>query len=390
MMKEENKKEIIILLLSFIAMLTLIFLTPIFNKYMNNGNLMISEIMSSNNYTIEDKYGNYSDYIELYNGYDYDINLLGYYLSDDDFNTKKWIFPDITIKAKSYLLVFASGKNEVIEDEIHTNFKLSSKKEVVALTSPKGELLSKINYSKTVNDSSYGFNGEKYVYYHTGSPGLKNEGDYSNTPIKLEQSSINLKITEYITNNISNHKSSDGAYYSMIEIYNEEDKDINLKNYYLSDNINEINKYKFPDVVIKANSYIVVFTSGKNEIVNNEIHTNFKLDETDTTIILSDNHHQEIDKVKISSKESNISIGLYDNNWYYYNKPSFGSKNDTNYNKSIDNIKDIIINEVSTLNPEAIEIKNITDKDINLSNYSIGDKSGITIKLPNITLKKGK
>lgn len=390
MNKKVNKIEIIVLLLVFILMLTLIFLTPVFNKYINNGNLIISEIMSSNNYTIKDKYGSYSDYIELYNGYDYDINLLGYYLSDDDFDTKKWTFPDITIKANSYLVVFASGKNEIIEDEIHTNFKLSSTKEVVALTGPEGELLSKINYSKTANDSSYGFNGEKYVYYHIGTPGLKNEGDYSKTPITLDKSNINLKITEYITNNISNHKSSDGSYHSMIEIYNEEETDINLKNYYLTDNSNEINKYMFPDVTIKANSYLIVFTSGKNQLINNEVHTNFKLDETDTIIILSDNRHREIDSIRVNLKESNISMGLYDNKWYYYNEPSFGNKNNANYSESIDNIKDIAINEVSSLNPEAIEIKNITNKDINLSSYSIGDKSGTIMKFPSITLKAGK
>ena len=53
-------------------------------------------------------------------------------------------------------LVFASGKNEVIENEIHTNFKLSSSKEVVALTSKEGKLLSKIHYEETVNDSTSG------------------------------------------------------------------------------------------------------------------------------------------------------------------------------------------------------------------------------------------
>lgn len=390
MKKKVNKIEIIILLFSFITMLTLIFLTPVFNKYINNGELIISEIMSSNNYTIKDKYGSYSDYIEIYNGYDYDINLLGYYLSDDDFNTKKWIFPEVTIKANSYLVVFASGKNEIIEDEIHTSFKLSSNKEVVALTSPKGELLSKINYSKTANDSSYGFNGEKYVYYNTATPGTKNEGEYSLNPIKLDKSEVKLKITEYITNNISNQKSSDGTYYNMIEIYNEEDKDINLKNYYLSDNSKEINKYTFPDIIIKAKSYLIIYMSGKNELIGEEIHTNFNLDETDTILVLSDNHKEEIDKVSINLKEANISMGLYEGNWYYYNTPSFGKENDNNYNESIDNIKDIIINEVSSLSPEAIEIKNITEKDINLSNYSIGDKSGKTIKFPNITLKSGK
>ena len=389
MKKKVNKTEIIILLLSFILMLIIIFLTPVFNKYVNNGSLIISEVMASNNYTIKDKYGNYSDYIEIYNGYDYDVNLLGYYLSDDDYNTKKWIFPDVTIKPKSYLVVFASGKGTTIEDEIHTNFKLSSNKEIVVLTSNQGKLLSKINYKETANDSSYGYDGEKYVYYHVGTPGKENIGEVSLTPIKLNESTIDLQITEYITNNLSNMKSNDGNYYSMIEIYNNEDKEVNLKNYYLSDNPDVINKYRFPDINVKPKSYLVVFASGK-DTSDNEIHTNFKLDEADHIIILSDNYKQTIDKVSIDKTPTNISKGLYEDKWYYYTIPSFGEKNNSEYQENIDSIKDIIINEVSSVGTEAIEIKNITEHDINLSNYSIGDKSGTVMKFPNITLKPGK
>lgn len=386
--KKVNIIEIIILLLSFVAILLFILITPIFDKYQNNSLLIINEVMSSNNYTIEDKYGNYSDYIEIYNGYDYDINLSGYYLSDDDYDTKKWTFPDTTIKSKSYLVIFASGKNEIIEEEIHTNFKLSKNKEIVALTSPEGNLLSKIQYQETVNDSSYGYDGTKYVYYHNGSPGIKNEGTNQTKPIVLDKSPVKLQITEYITNNLNILKSQDGNYYSIIEIYNNDNKDINLKNYYLSDNLNSINKYKFPDITIKSNSYIILFTSGKNEIIKEELHTNFKLDETDNILILSDNYKQEIDKIVLQKVNTNVSMGLYNDNWYYYNEPTFGKENTNNYRVTIDSTKDIVINEVSAIGTEAIEIKNITNYDIDLSNYSIGDKGGNVIKFPKITLKK--
>ena len=382
MKKKVNKKEIILLILLFMLMLIIAFLTPIYNKYVNEGKLIISEIMSSNNYTIKDKYGNYSDYIEIYNGYDYDINLTGYYLSDDDFNTKKWSFPEVTIKSGSYLIVFASGKNEYSEEEIHTNFKLSSDGEIVSLTSPEGKLLSKVNYKKTNNDSSYGYNGEKYVYYYNGTPGLKNEGENKLSPITSKESKVDLIITEYITNNISSVKSSDGKYYSMIEIYNNMDSDVNLNNYYLSNSSKDISKYRFPDITIKSHDYIKVYASEKNEYSEEEIHTNFKLDNNDTILILSDNYKQEIDKVNIEKTESNVSMGLYNTKWYYYN-------NDNNYQTNIDKTKEIIINEVSSVGIEAIEIKNITNKDIDLSTYSIGDKSGKTMKFPDITLKSG-
>ena len=47
------------------------------NKFRNNGELIISEVLSSNKNTVADAYGNTSDYIEIYNGYDYEINCRG-------------------------------------------------------------------------------------------------------------------------------------------------------------------------------------------------------------------------------------------------------------------------------------------------------------------------
>ena len=146
-MKNRSIKSILIIILFFIMLILLVLLLNINDSSLvinNNSRIYISEIMPNNKTTIQDSDNEYSDYIEIYNDYDYDINLLGYYLSDDDFDTKKWKFPDVTIKSKSYLVVFASGKNQIIEDEIHTNFKLSSNKEVVALTDKEGKLLSKI------------------------------------------------------------------------------------------------------------------------------------------------------------------------------------------------------------------------------------------------------
>ena len=82
--------------------------------------------MSKNTYT---DLGNntYSDYIEIYNGYDKDINLAGYHLSDNSSNINKWTFPDITISKGEYLVIYADGINDCTsKDACHTNFKLST------------------------------------------------------------------------------------------------------------------------------------------------------------------------------------------------------------------------------------------------------------------------
>ena len=82
-------------------------------------------------------------------------------------------------------------------------------------------------------------------------------------------------------------------------------------------------------------------------------------------------------------------MGLYNDKWYYYNETTFGKPNTNKYQSTIDNKKDVIINEVSAINPETIEIKNITNDNIDLSNYSIGDKGGNIMKFPKINIKPG-
>ena len=376
-MKRENIIEKSLIILSFILLLLVIVYTPTINKYRNNGKLIINEVMPNNKYTIKDTYGLYSDYIEIYNGYDYDINLEGYYLSDDNFNTKKWTFPNVTIKSHDYLLVFATGK-ESTENELHANFKLSKKGEVITLSDKNAKSLSKIYYLETLPDTSYGYNGNKYVYYYKGTPNELNKGLTNNDPIEEEKNKERIYINEYITNNLNIVKSKDGNYYPMIEIYNDSESDINLEGYFLS-NDKKIDKYIFPNTIIKSKEYLIVYTSNKNTIYEGEIHTNFILKDNEK-ITLYDKYKNEIESLNVNTLPINTSYGKYKNNWVYYSTPTFGLENTDNYLKELNNNQDLIISEVST---DKIEIRNTSNENINLSAYSISLKNNNPIKLGN-------
>jgi len=378
------KRVLAILSIIFIfgVMFYIILYTPIINKYKNNGLLIINEVMASNKNTILNSFNNSSDYIEIYNGYDYDINLSGYYLSDDNMNNRKWKFPDVTIKANDYLLVFADELDVLENNEIHTNFKLDSSGEVITLSDKDGKSLSKIYYSETLEDTSYGFNGDKYVYYYNGTPGSKNDSLFSTSSITTKENNIKLSITEYMNNNFSSFKSKDGNYYNVIELYNDEDYDINLKDYYLSNDFDNKYIYSFPDITIKSKDYLVLYLSGLSKY-DNELHTSFTLNNDDNFLVLSDNYKNEIFKIYLNKLDKNISYGLYNDEWKYYSNNSIGKSNTNNYIKDTVT-KDIIINEVSF---DKIELFNLTNKDINLSNYSIEDNSKTKVNLPNVNLK---
>jgi hypothetical protein len=73
--------------------------------------VVINEVMSSNVTTLQDEDGDYSDWIELYNTQQTNIDLTGFGLSDDPSLPYKWIMPSVTLSANDHLLLFASDKN---------------------------------------------------------------------------------------------------------------------------------------------------------------------------------------------------------------------------------------------------------------------------------------
>jgi hypothetical protein len=122
--------------------------------------VVISEIMAFNKRTLADEDGDYSDWIELFNTTGTNVNLGGWYLTDDPSNLQKWRFPDVVLKPGEYLIVFASGKNRTSDPKrLHTNFQLAEGGEYLALIMPDGTTVADAfapSYPPQSEDVSYG------------------------------------------------------------------------------------------------------------------------------------------------------------------------------------------------------------------------------------------
>jgi hypothetical protein len=116
--------------------------------------LVINELMPKNTSTVSDNAGEYDDWIELYNNTTEEIDLSGYFLSDNSSNVSMWAFPVGTkIAAKSYLIVWADDDTEQLG--LHTNFKLSADGEEVILSSPEMVPIDKVKFSGQAAEFSY-------------------------------------------------------------------------------------------------------------------------------------------------------------------------------------------------------------------------------------------
>lgn len=195
----------------------------------------INEIMASNSKTLSSSNGDFPDWIELYNPSGSSFNLAGWALTDDVNEPQKWIFPSFEFKGQ-YLLVFASGIDSLVPDgELHSNFKLSSDGEYLALVTPAGKIVSEItpSFPAIKEDQSYGWYQNGWVTFSTPTPGAANSsGDGVELPSPVFSKkhgfyteSFNLSIdskfqnaTVYYTTNGSEPTTSDTKYSAAIQI----------------------------------------------------------------------------------------------------------------------------------------------------------------------------
>ena len=114
---------VVLYMRSFISILLILVLGLLQGPESLYGQVVINEFLADNALTNFDDDGDNEDWVELYNSGDEDIDLEGYSLSDDVENPGRWTFPSVMIPARSYLLVWLSGKDRHVPppDAIEAN-----------------------------------------------------------------------------------------------------------------------------------------------------------------------------------------------------------------------------------------------------------------------------
>lgn len=139
--------------------------------------IVISEFMAANGNGLKDSDGETSDWIEIGNLGKNSVNLKGFRLTDDVDEPMRWVFPDVSLGAGQYLVVFASGKgSEVGGSELHTGFRMKASPDFLALLRPNGRALQQFKpYPEQRNDVSYGLGSDGVTgFLQTPTPGAPN------------------------------------------------------------------------------------------------------------------------------------------------------------------------------------------------------------------------
>lgn len=142
--------------------------------------IKINEYSCSNLNGINDNFNQREDWIELYNAGASAVNVTGYHLSDNENNIQKWAFPSGTINAGSLMMIYCSGRDTVVGNFYHPNFKLTqSRYEKIILSDPSGNVIDSLTLEPINENYSWGrtTNGAStWNIFTTPSPNVANSG----------------------------------------------------------------------------------------------------------------------------------------------------------------------------------------------------------------------
>lgn len=188
-MKIRMRNRFKVKMYGLLVMLTVLFLCVIGRTVSSSASehVVLNEICSNNFTLVQDRNGNYTDYIELYNAGSEEISLAGCYLSDDADNLWKYPLESIKLAPGEFYVVWMDGMEDA--ESGRSGFGISRHGEEIFLSHPDtGKIIDSVKVPALVYNTSYGRiqDGGGEWEKMTATAGHSNEGAEILPSIELE------------------------------------------------------------------------------------------------------------------------------------------------------------------------------------------------------------
>lgn len=347
--------------------------------------VVISEVQTTARHTWLDAAGTVCDWIELYNGGTSAAVLDGAYLSNDPANPLKWQIPDLTLEPGAYTWIPCNGATRDAAD-----FSLSSDGVQVVLTGPYGNVICAVECPAMERDTTWSLGSDgSYAVSAQPTPGFPNTDDgYTDWLHALGLQTCPVIISEVQPANRSAVLDSSGKLSDWVELYNPSGEAVTLRGAFLSDDEAEPFKWQMPELTLEPGEYAVICCTGRK---GNPAEASFALSKSGCTLLLSGPVGNPITRVVCPAIREDCSWQWVSENSYIESEffsPGFENSRDgyENFRATQQVLGALAVSEVMASNDrylvqqdgeyhDWIELKNISDTVIDLSQYAISDSS---------------
>ena len=166
------------------------------------------------------------------------------------------------------------------------------------------------------------------VYYYVEANAVETHGTTTFSPARAEPGAAQYRVSipvlkespvvinELMALNTESLTDPQGQYEDWLELHNLTNKTVDLTGMYLTDKIDNLKKWAFPEnTTIPAHGYLLVWLDedGKDE---SGLHANFKLSRNGETVMLVDTDIRDnrvLDNVVFEKQEKDVALGRWPN-----------------------------------------------------------------------------
>ena len=286
------------------------------------GNLAITEVMASNKTALRDAYGEYPDWVEITNQGDAPVELKDYCLTKGQGGGSVFQFPDTELLPGEIVVVYCSDREDYAASVYHAPFNLGKGGEDLSLRHADGTVVSEFSYSDAQADRSLLPDGTATARI---TPGYPNDETGYLSFLGSQRMPEGLMISEVMNTNEDVIAHDEDVYSDWVELYNNSAGAVDLSQYYLSDDDDQLQACRLPDRMLEPYGYTVIFCDDPDESFT-EFVTGFGLS-TDDQVFLS-GPEGLLDAMAVSGIPAGYSYGRTPGQGLaYYANPTPGAAN---------------------------------------------------------------
>ncbi len=263
-----------------------------------------------------------SDWFELYNEGSESVELGNLFITNDPEKPDKHRMPQVTLQPGQYVAICCC------EHMGHpaVPMGIARRGETLMVFGEDRRQICELTVPPLDADISWAYSNGIWGYCTEPTPGRANGRVFASLdPVEVD--ALGLSVSELMIDGKHASVTPDGKYCDFVEFHNDTSDSISLKNWFLSDRANNLEKWAFPDVTVPADGYLLILLGGDGKArADGLLQADFSINKREN-VVLYDANSLTYSVWSLPQKiRSDVSIGA---NGEYYLYPTPGQANGT-------------------------------------------------------------